>query len=176
MEQQLPGTLEEILQKSIQLEEEGYKYYNDSAVRVTNSVGKRMLERLAGDEKNHIRRFKDLYDAVTSDQLEKVALKKMATVTFDELFNRMRDQLDGAIEELGEKGVDDAEIIEMALDLESHTKIFYQKAAAAASDKKVKEFYEMLATEEQAHYDVLQKALEFLEDPSLFFGMGSRKA
>jgi len=173
--EKLPDTLQEILQKSIKLEQEGVKYYTESAAKIKNSVGKRMLERLANDEKNHIVRFKEIYDAVNNKTMGSVTIKKIEPTTFEEIFNRLKDQLDGAIEELGEIGVDDAEIIEMALDLENTTRFFYQQAAEKADDPKIAELYTLLAKEEKAHYDVLNKALEFLDDPSLFFAMGGRR-
>ncbi|APF17014.1 Rubrerythrin [Caldithrix abyssi DSM 13497] len=172
---EFPKTLEEILKKSIQLEEEGFKFYNESAQKIKNSVGKRMLERLANDEKNHVARFKQLYEAVTNNSVDQVKFSEREPTTFEMIFNRLKDQLEGAVEELGEKGVDDQEIIEMAMDLENTTRFFYKEAAQKAKDEKIKNFYELLAKEEDAHYEVLQKALQFLEDPSLFFGMGDSR-
>ena len=169
-----PKTIEEVLQKSIQLEEEGFKYYSESAQKVKNSVGRRMLERLANDEKNHIERFKQLYEAVTNNSVDQVKIIEREPTTFEMIFNRLKEQLEGAIEELGEQGVDDQEIIEMAMDLENTTRFFYKEAAEKAENDKIRKFYELLAKEEDGHYAVLQKALNFLEDPSLFFGMGNR--
>ncbi len=169
-----PATIEEVLQKSIQLEEEGFKYYTESAQKIKNSVGRRMLERLANDEKNHIERFKKLFEAVSQQSVDQVKLAERQPTTFEMVFNRLKEQLDGAVEELGETGVDDREIVEMALDLENTTRFFYKEAAQKATDPKIKQFYELLAREEDAHYAVLQKTLQFLEDPSLFFGMGNR--
>jgi rubrerythrin len=169
--EKLPKTLGEILQKSIQLEKEGYAYYLESSKRISNSVGKRMLERLAQDEKNHIQRFTEMYIAFTNENVDKTEITKLEPTTFEAVFNRLKEQLDGAVDELGETGVDDAEILEMALDLETTTRLFYKEASEKADDPKIKEFYSLLAEEEQYHYNALQKALEFLEDPSLFFGM-----
>jgi len=167
--------MSEILQRSIQLEEKGFQYYTESAAKIKNSLGKRTLERLANDEKNHIQRFTDIYTALTQQKLDQVKILNVAPTTFDEIFNRLHDQLQGAIEDMKDVGVDDAEIIEMAIDLESHTKFFYQEAARKAEQAELKKFYEMLAAEEQAHYDVLRKAADFLNDPSLFFGMGDSR-
>ncbi|MEJ2054257.1 MAG: ferritin family protein [Calditrichaceae bacterium] len=169
--EKLPDTLEEILQRSIELEQEGYNYYVDSAKKISNSVGKRMLERLAGDEKNHIDRFTQLYEAHTNNNIENIEITEFEPTTFDMVFNRLKEQLEGAVDELGESAVDDAEILEMAIDLENTTRFFYQDASKSASDPKIKKFYELLAEEEKAHYDALRKAMEFLDDPSLFFGM-----
>ena len=169
--EKLPKTLEEILQKSIELEKEGYTYYLESAKKISSSVGKRMLERLAQDEKNHIQRFTEMYNAIADGTTDKIKIIELEPTTFETVFNRLKEQFEGAVEELGEAGVDDAEILEMALDLENTTRFFYKDAAKSTTDPKVKHFYQLLAEEEQAHYDALQKALEFLDDPSLFFGM-----
>lgn len=173
--EQLPKTMAEILLRSIQLEEDGFQYYTDAAKKVKNSLGRRMLERLANDEKSHIRRFAEIYNALTNQQIVNVQMEQVAPTTFDEIFNRLKEQLEGALDELKDVGVDDAEVIEMAIDLENTTRFFYQDAAKKANDPKVKKLYEMLAIEEEAHYDVLRKSLEFLNDPSMFFGMGGRQ-
>lgn len=172
--EKLPGTMEEIIKKSIQLEQDGLKYYTESSKKIQNSVGKRMLERLANDERNHIKRFKELYNAVANKTIEQVDLSELPSVSFDDLFNRLKDQLDGAVDELGVSGVDDAEIIEMALDLENTTRFFYKEASEKSDDPKIKKLYALLAEEENAHYNVLRKALDFLEDPSLYFGMAGK--
>lgn len=169
--EKLPKTLAEILQRSIELEKEGVKYYTESAKKIINSVGKRMLERLAQDEKNHIQRFTEMYTAFTNNTLDQVKVIKLEPTTFETVFNRLNEQLEGAVDELGSSSVDDAEILEMALDLENTTRFFYRNASENSTDEKIKKFYQLLADEEQAHYNALQKALEFLDDPSLFFGM-----
>jgi len=170
----IPDDMHEILQMAIQLEKKGYEYYSEASQKITNSVGRKMLERLAQDEINHVNRFTEMYNALTENSIADVVLDKVEPTTFDEVFNRLQEQLEGAVEELQETGVDDAEVIEMALDLENHASFFYSEAAKKATDPKIKEFLEGLAEEERAHYDVLRKSLEYLEDPSLFFGMGRR--
>ncbi len=169
--EKLPDTLEEVIQKSIQLEKEGRDFYIDSAKKIKNSVGKRTLERLANDELIHISRFKELYEAISNKSVETLPTPAKNVTTFDELFGRLKDQLDDAIDELTEVGVDDAETLEMALDLENHTHLFYKKASEEMKEEKVKTLYRLLAEEEKAHYDLLSKALNYLADPSLYFGM-----
>jgi rubrerythrin len=169
-----PDTLEEVVQKSIQLEKEGRDFYLESAKKVKNSVGKRTLERLANDELIHISRFKELYEAVANKSVESLSVGDKNITTFDEIFNRLKEQLDDAIDELTEVGVDDAESLEMALDLENHTHLFYKRASEEMKDEKVKTLYRYLADEEKAHYDLLSKALDYLSDPSLYFGMSGK--
>ena len=84
----------------------------------------------------------------------------------------MKEHMDEAVDDMTEVGVDDEEIINVALELESHAKFYYREAAEKASDKKVKQFYELLAKEEENHYDLLVNTNKYMENPSLFFGMG----
>ncbi len=168
---ELPATLEETLKKAIALEDEGYRYYVEAAQKVNNSLGKRMLERLARDEEIHKKRFTELYNAVSDNKVEEMVIEDHEPTSFEEIFNRLREQLDNAIEEMGKKGVDDEEVIEMAMDLETTTRLFYEKAAKRSDDAKVSKLFTLLGQEEKAHQDILRKTLNFLEDPSLFFGM-----
>lgn len=168
------GELENILKESLAIEEKGYKWYTEGAEKIKNSLGRRMLQRLANDELTHINRIKEIYSSLTNDSLGEVKVDTPNLAIFDEIFDRMKNQVDDAIEDMTEVGVDDEEIINVALELESHSKFFYEEAAEKATDKIVKEFYQRLAKEEKAHYDVLQKTNQYLANPSLFFGMGER--
>jgi rubrerythrin len=133
-----------------------------------------MLERLANDELNHIQRIKQLYQSLTKDSLEQVKLEAPEKAVFEDLFKRMKNQLDEAVEDLTEVGVDDEEIVNVALELEANSRFFYEEAAQKATDKVVKEFYELLAQEEKGHQELLQRTNQYLANPSLFFGMDGR--
>ena len=161
----------EALKKSLRLEEDGYKLYSEGAKKITNSLGKRMMERLAQDEMNHIKKIKEIWEYVTGNKKE-ITIAEAEITEFDKILNRMKEQFKEAIEDLQEIGVDDQEIIDMALQLESHGHFFYEESAKKAQDEKVKKFYEMLAKEEKSHYDALQSVNKYLENPALFFGMG----
>jgi len=53
-------------------------------------------------KKNHIERFKKLYEAVTNNTVDKVKLTEREPTTFEMIFNWLKDQLERALEELGE--------------------------------------------------------------------------
>ena len=161
----------EALKKSLSMEEDGYKLYTEGSKKITNSLGKRMLERLAQDEQNHIKRIKEIWAYLTEGSKE-IELGEAKILDFDEIFGRLKEQFKEALEDLQEVGVDDQEIIDMGLQLESHGIFFYEEAAKNATDNKVKQFYEMLAKEEKSHYDALRSVNNYLENPSLFYGMG----
>lgn len=164
--------LKKVLKESLALEQKGYKWYSEGAEKITNSLGRRMLKRLADDELIHIKRIKEIYESLTKDDLSEVKVSAPKLTVFDEIFTRMKDQVDEAIDDLTEVGVNDEEIINVALELESHARFYYEEAAEKSTEKVVKDFYMMLAKEEQSHYDLLVKTNQYMANPSLFFGMG----
>ena len=166
--------LEIILKESLAIEEKGYKWYSEGTEKIKNSMARRMLKRLADDELIHIKRIKDIFVSLTNKKLDEVKIDTPNLAVFDEIFERMKGQVDDAIEDMTEVGVDDEEIINVALELESHSRFYYQEAAQKATDEVVKKFYELLAKEEQSHYELLQKTNQYMANPSLFFGMGER--
>ena len=173
MEEQMkiPETTEEVLKIALRMEEEGYKTYTEGARKISNSLGKRLLERLANDELHHMERIRQAYEALEGKRnWGEVAMSNAEeAVAFEKIIQRLRDELNQSIEELGSHGVDDEEVIDTALNLESHGRFFYSEAAKKASDPKVKEFLEILAKEEESHYQALQKVNSFMEDPANWF-------
>jgi len=161
-----------VLNESLAMEEKGYKFYKEGADKIRNSLGKRMLDRLAADELIHIKRIKEIYNHLMNETTDEIELPVDSLEHFDEIFNRMHQHIREAVDDLTEVGVDDEEIINIALELESHAKFYYQDAASKTTDPKIKEFYQRLATEETNHYELLRKTNSYLENPALFFGMG----
>ena len=161
-----------VLSESLEMEKKGHVFYKEGATRIKNSLGRRMLTRLAEDELIHMNRIRDIYESVTAGTIEDVKIAEPPDEDFDTIFTRMRKQMEEAVEDLTEVGVDDEEIINVALELESHAKFYYSEAAEKAENEIVKKFYEMLAIEENRHYDLLVNTNKYLENPALFFGMG----
>lgn len=162
----------DVLNKSLSMEKEGYQFYTEGAKKIKNSLGRKMLERLANDELTHIKRIKELYSVLTGESDQEIEMTEAKETSFDEIFGRMKEQMKESADELGEVGVDDEEIINVAIELETHARFFYSESAEKADDERVKKFYQMLAKEEQSHYDALRKTNSYLENPSLFYGMG----
>jgi len=164
--------IQKVLKESLAMEERGYKFYRENTRKIKNSLGKRMLIRLAEDELLHIKRINEIYEQLANKNAGQLKIPSDKIENFDRIFNRMRKNLDDAVADLTEVGLNDEEIINVALELEAHAKFYYQEASEKARDQKIKEFYRRLAEEESNHYELLRKTNKYLENPSLFYGMG----
>jgi rubrerythrin len=171
MDIKIPENTEDVLKMALEMEEQGYETYMESVKVIQNSLGKRMLERLANDELIHMKRIKEFYEAMEgkSNWAELSIAETSDKEIFQDIFNRLREELKQSVEELGSHGVDDEEIIETAINLENHARFFYSESAKKAQQKKVKKFLEILADEEEGHYQALRKINSFMEDPANWF-------
>ena len=106
----------------------------------------------------------------TDDDWKKVEMhSSQESVTFQNIFDRLRNELQQSTDELGSHGVDDEEVIETAINLENHARFYYAESAKKATDEKVKEFLETLAQEEEGHYKALRNMNNFMADPANWF-------
>ena len=167
----IPENPEEVLKIALEMEDEGYRTYVEGAKAIHNSLGKRMLERLAQDELSHMNRIREVFRVITGEQeWNNITLTAVQEgVTFQNIFNRLQSELKQSIEELGSHGVDDQEVIETAINLENHAKFFYTESAKKAKDAKVKDFLQILADEEEGHYKALRNINNFMNDPANWF-------
>jgi rubrerythrin len=167
----VPEKTEDVLKIALEMEDEGYRTYTAGAKSIKNSLGRRMLERLAQDEISHMKRIKEVYQVLEGkkDWNNIDIHSSEESVTFQNIFNRLRENLKESAEELGSHGVDDEEVIETAINLENHARFFYSESAKKAKDSKVKEFLEILAKEEEGHYQALRNMNNFMADPANWF-------
>jgi rubrerythrin len=163
--------IKQILQKAIDIEQEGYDFFIEMSKKVTHSLGRKMLEQLAEDELLHIARIKEIYAEIVDDTAPMNMEKVGDTRPF---FTRLHNSIEGSIQDLGEMNVDDQEIIDAAVNLESETMFYYDDIANKTDNPKLKEFCQRLSREEKMHFEVLQKIPDYAQDPSLLFAAGSR--
>jgi rubrerythrin len=160
-----------VLQKAIRIEEEGYKFFTETSKKIQHSLGRRMLETLARDELLHIERVKEIYAEIVEEKAPANLDKVGDTSHF---FERLKGSIDDSVKELGAMNVDDREIIDAAINLESKTIFFYDEIAKSTDNPKLKEFCKRLSKEEHMHFEVLQKIPDYAQDPSLLFTAGNR--
>ena len=167
----IPEKVGDVLKIALEMEDEGYRTYTEGAKTIKNSLGKRMLERLAQDEISHMKRIKEVYEALEGkrDWASVEVQTSKESVTFQNIFTRLKTELAQSVQELGSHGVDDEEVIETAINLENHARFYYTEAAKKAADNKVKKFLETLAQEEEGHYQALRNMNSFMADPANWF-------
>ena len=155
--------LKEALRTALDFEEKGHKIYAETANKSNNPIVVKTFRYLARQELNHIAEIseyiKDLGDGpkveLKGDRLEDT--KRFFSMT---------------VKGFTEKTMlsdDDIEAHKTALELEKKSHDFYEEQYNQAKDEDTKSFFNWLMEQENAHYQLIQNAYEFIKNPDHFF-------
>jgi rubrerythrin len=159
-----------VLRRAMQIERDGYKFYNEAAERAVGERGRNMLRGLAADEEKHLRILLVEYRALELGQgwvdptqaLEKEfeldpAKPDLPGEEYPEpspIFTPAREpSLEG-----------DMAALEFGMETEQLSYELYRKSADEQTDSAAKQAYELLAKEENRHYEILQSSRDYLVD------------
>ncbi len=146
-----------IVDDAIVLEERSQGYYKEAAGRVTDPSARKILELLAKEEERHIA-FLSAMNQGAYGQL-----------TGSSLITAVRGLVEGAVKEGRDTISTDAslrEILRQATEIERTTRRFYAEKAAAATDEKHKELFNLLAEQETGHYLMVSGLVEYFDRPA----------
>ena len=156
---------------SIQLEENGYTFYKETADKVANPLAKATLMSLAQRELVHMERIKELYAKLTNQGTLKDNWLNDAAVTPSkgELIAPIIEKLRTSLGKKFEVSSDITEAYKIAEGLEADSYHLYDKIAQEGVDEITTKFYSALATEEREHYTILDETLQYLNNPGDWF-------
>ena len=154
--------LKKALKQALQFEERGEGIYKNLSEESKNSIVRKTFHYLWKQEQNHIREIRELSKKLSA---EGIKLKGDKKEEVKEFFNKDIKK----IKESAKPTDDDIKAHETGKRLEAYAFAFYKKRAGEAEDKKVKEFFNFLAEQENAHFELIQNALEFIKNPESFY-------
>jgi rubrerythrin len=142
------------------------EFYLRNADRTGNPLGKAMFKRIAEDEVEHYQRLKELHEkwAAEGKWPETVPLTVNNTNIREVLVNTLK-----TIDRSAPSDAGDLEAVKTAADFEDKGVAFYRKLAESSTDKKEKDFFELLAMIEYEHFLSLRDAEEYFENPAAWF-------
>lgn len=159
-----------ILRRGMQIERDGFKFYQEAAERAVGERGKNMFLGLAADEEKHLRLLMIEYRALESGQgwID-------PTQALDQDFDLDPANPDLPGTEYPEESPiftpsrqpsleGDVAALEFGMETEKMSYDLYAKSAAEATNATAKQTFEFLAREENHHYEILQSSLDYLLD------------
>jgi rubrerythrin len=156
----------EALKTAIQMEIDGKAFYLKASRESKNSMGSKLLETLASEEDNHRQVFEKIYAVIEKKMgWPRVEFTSDGGRHLQTIFSREIAETSTEKEELQtEIGT-----VQKAMDMESASRDFYLKQREQSTHIVEKQFYEMIANEERAHFLVLLDYFEYLKDPAGWF-------
>ena len=142
----------EEIKVALQLEKDGHAYYKKAAEMCPNEYGKKMFEKLADDEIQHLKKFREIAESLfgTMDEGEGKHLDIFEKMDFSS--------------RAGEYAA-----IDHAIDFERRAYEYFGNAARNAENERVKKLFEEIAAEEEMHMELLQAERSYLHKSGIWF-------
>lgn len=171
MQQDEAKRVTEVLESALQMEVDGKEFYQKAADESQNRLAKELFEKLASEEDDHRRKFKEIYDDVKKGrEWPEVAAPTHGPMKFRAVFKDALDELGTNIK----VSKSELDAIKTAMNMELQTYDLYRSRAEESNARLEKQFYKSLAGEERGHHLALLDSYEYLTDPAGWFTVKER--
>ena len=140
-------TIDEVLDMAINLEEQNRAFYLDKADTIKKAGSHELYEYLADEERKHVQFLKQYKE---ENQIPDV----------NEELHDMPDFKGSFASEFTLEDMDEIAVLLSALRLERKNEYFYIELARRQEEGKLKNFFELLASVERGHYDLIEGLLD----------------
>lgn len=155
------------LELALRMEAEGKRFYQEASERSSNKLARELFQQLAREEDAHGRKFQEIYQVLLKEE------RWPAEVQLDrDRGKTLKSLLSQAVRMWGDKAEaaqSELEAVKVALDMEERSYNFYRSRSQESASRAEREFFELLAGEEQGHRLVLLDSYEYLTDPAGWF-------
>ncbi len=156
----------EALKIAIQMEIDGKECYLQASQESNNELGKKLLKSMAAEEDLHRKKFKEIYEAISSKKgWPKTSFKPDGGKKLRTLFAGTCEVIGVNVEALESE----FDAIQTAMNKESQSYDFYKRQSKEAAYPAEREFYDTLAAEEHEHHLILLDYYEYLKNPAGWF-------
>jgi len=143
--------IKDAIKTAIQMEQEGYSFYQKAAAQTSSEMGRTVFSSLAADELLHLEVFKNLFEEkLGQDEWNKLVNSGLKYADI-QVFPKDLKKVEGANPDTNE-----IDAIRMAMDSEKRAIDFYAKIKQSITDNEIKEIIDEIIRQEQSHYTVLE--------------------
>lgn len=148
----------QIIQRAVQAERDGNRFYNRAAEAARDPKARKMWGQLAGDELYHVQVIQDLYQDLLPGS-------PGDPVPGFPIFQELKKETAGAVPDFGNEN----EVLEKALANEKEAKEFYRRTSDSVAPGRAREVFLDLLEMEEGHIRLLQAERDFLEKTGFYF-------
>jgi len=159
----------EAMKIALDMEKKGYQAYLDAAHKTLNKLGRSTLGAIAAQELEHIKAIEGYCRRPDTDP---EAANLIGRIRHSEKKDYVRAIMEKLGDQLNEKMSADADLsaaYKTAMDLERASYVFYKNLSEEAVVPTVKSFFQFMMAQENAHFELFQETLEYLDRPGDWF-------
>lgn len=170
--------MEVVLKVAIATEWEGYGFYRTLSKNTKSELGKKMFDRLAEEEVEHVRVLEQVScayaDGCVYMDYETAKEYIECDVDFDDVDEEASCTETAPIFKRGvdrAESLNDVEALRVAADTEEAAVSYYREAAESAPNEDAKSFFEHLVKIESGHQKVLEAEYDYYSANGFYFDM-----
>jgi len=160
------SSVREAIETAIQMEKDGYAFYNKAAAQTSSDMGRSVFESLANDELVHLDVFQKLFD------------DKFGESEWDDLVNSNKKYREMPIFPKDLKTIeginldtDELDALRIAIDSEKEAIDYYMEIRANSDDDNVKKIIDMIIEQEKKHYFLLEQEFHHINTTGYWFDL-----
>ena len=154
------------IQTAIQMEQEGYDFYQKAAAQTSSEMGESVFKSLAADELLHLEVFQKLFDEkVGKDEWHNLVNsgKKYADI---QVFPKDLKRIEGANPDTSE-----IDALRIAMDSEKRAIEYYNKIKQRSTDSELNEIIDEIINQERSHYQILEGEFHHVNSTGYWFDL-----
>jgi len=158
--------LKHSFKEAIKFEQYGREFFLKAANEAKNPLAKEIFSKLAEEELKHIKRIKDVFDALTQNNKWPDQTPISENLPWKHIFKEALNNFNKMVN----PSTSDSEALQLGLDFESKGYKFYNEMVQKSINPVEKSFFEFLRDEEQGHYLIIQNLKKYMENPLDWYG------
>jgi len=158
--------VKDAIKTAIQMEKDGYSFYQKAAAQTTSDMGKTVFKSIAADELLHLEVFEKLFDEkVGKDEWYDLVntSNKYADI---QIFPKDLKQIEGANPDINE-----IDALRIAMDSEQRAIEYYTKIREKSSDGEVNKIIDEIINQEKNHYFILEGEFHHINSTGYWFDL-----
>jgi rubrerythrin len=158
--------VKDAIKTAIQMEKDGYSFYQKAAAQTISDMGKTVFKSIAADELLHLEVFEKLFDEkVGKDEWYDLVhtSNKYADI---QIFPKDLKQIEGANPDINE-----IDALRIAMDSEQKAIDYYTKIRESLSDEEVKKIIDEIINQEKNHYFILEGEFHHINSTGYWFDL-----
>jgi len=156
--------VKEAIKTAIQMEKDGYSFYQKAAAQTSSDMGKTVFKSLAADELLHLEVFEKLFN------------KKVGKTEWYNLVNTSKKYVDIPIfpkdlqkTEGANPNTNEIDALQIAMNSEKRAIEYYIKIRENSSDDEVNKIIDEIINQEKNHYNILEGEFHHINSTGYWF-------
>lgn len=156
--------IKDAIKTAIQMEKDGYSFYNKAAAQTSSEMGRTIFKGLAADELLHLEVFQKLFDEKVGKEEWYDLVNTSKKYVDIPIFPRDLQMVEGTNPDTNE-----IDALRMAMDSEKKAIDYYTKIRENSSDDQVNEIIDEIINQEKNHYNILEGEFHHINSTGYWF-------